>query len=89
MNCKTNNGMFLSAVTLETGGLDSGASTEVHALKNAVLLLRREMTALEVIHAAAALEKMAAELLSVVANACGTCSGCENGCPFELSLIHI
>lgn len=83
MNCKINNGMFIAAVTLEESGLGSGSPTEVHALPNAVLLLRGEMTALEVIQAAAALDKMATELLTVVANACGTCDGCENGCPFE------
>lgn len=83
MNYKANNGMFISAATLESGGLGSGIPTEVHALPNAVLLLRGEMTALEVIQAAAALDKLAAELLAVVANACGPCSGCANGCPFE------
>lgn len=83
MNCEANNGMFISAATLASGGLGSGSPTEVHALPNAVLLLRGEMTALNVIQTAAALDKLAAKLLAVVSNACGTCSGCANGCPFE------
>lgn len=83
MNCNTNNGMFISADTLESGGLGPGIPTEVHALPNAVLLLRGKMTALNVIQTAAALDKLAAELLAVVANACGPCGGCANGCPFE------
>lgn len=83
MHCNGNNGVFLSATTLEAGGLDRSIPIEVHALKNAMLLLSGEMTALEVLQAAAALHKMAARLLAVVANACGTCDSCENGCPFE------
>lgn len=83
MNCNANNGIFIPAAILESGGLSAGIPTEVHALQNAVLLLRGKMTALEVIQAAAALDKLAAELLEVVANACGPCSGCANGCPFE------
>lgn len=83
MNCNANNGIFIAAAILESGGLSADIPTEVHALSNAVLLLRGKMTALEVIQAAAALDKLAAELLEVVANACGPCSGCANGCPFE------
>lgn len=83
MHCNGNNGIFLSAATLEAGGLDRSIPIEVHALKNAVLLLSGKMTALEVIQTVAALDEMAVDLLEVVANACGTCDGCENGCPFE------
>ena len=61
----------------------------IHPLKDAVVVLKKRMNALELIHAAWALSELSADLVVVLASKCTPCNdgkpcgGREFGCPID------
>ena len=64
-------------------GFEADEKSEIHALDSAVVVLKKRMTAMELLQAADALHQLATELTAHLAMACGTCDDCEDGCPFD------
>ena len=50
---------------------------------SAVVVLKKQMTTMELIQAMDALHRLATELTVHLARVCGTCNECEDGCPFD------
>lgn len=76
-------GAFVTAGTLKVSGI-SDEKLELHTLDNAVLLLKGEMTAPELLAAAHALADMSSKLLNHLAQVCGPCENCDkDSCPYN------
>lgn len=57
---------------------------ELHALEDAVVILKGQMTAMEMIRAMKSLNQLSGELADQLAKACGRCGGCDwEGCPYK------
>ena len=48
-----------------------------------MVVLKKQMTTMELIQAMDALHRLATELTVHLARVCGTCDDCEDGCPFD------
>lgn len=83
-NQQINNGALLipSGVS-KLSGFEAGEKVEIHALDSAVVVLKKQMTAMELIQAMDALYQLATELTAHLALACGSCDDCGDGCPFD------
>lgn len=62
--------------------------TEYHTLQDAVVVLKKQMTAMELIHAISSLGQLAAQLwgsLTARCRSCDNCGGCEEerDCPYD------
>jgi ferredoxin len=67
---------------LNLSGLDEAEHLELHTRNDAVVLMKKEMTAVELLSAIESLTDLSMELLVHLASACGKCDGCEGNCPF-------
>ena len=83
-NQQINNGALLipSGVS-KLSGFEAGEKVEIHALDSAVVVLKKQMTAMELIQAMDALYQLATELTAHLALACGSCDDCGDDCPFD------
>ena len=76
-------GVCITAGTLKVSGIDD-EKMELHTLNNAVLLLKGQMTAPELLTAAHELAAFAAGLYNHLAKVCGPCEGCDkDSCPIN------
>lgn len=75
--------LTVPAAALKLCGLETGDKAELHALPSAAIILKRKMTAMEVIQVMDALHQLTVELSVHLARACGPCDRCEGECPFE------
>ena len=75
--------LVIPNVVLELSEFERGGMVEICALPDAVVVLKREMTAMELIRAVDSLQRLAVELNQHLAEACGPCEHCsEDGeCP--------
>ena len=78
------NEVTIRAENLERSNLTMSDRLELHCLDYAVVLIPGEMTAMELISASEALQKLAAELLNVLLEACSACDNCGQEEPCEL-----
>lgn len=78
------NEVTIRAENLERSNLTVSDRLELHCLDYAVVLILGEMTAMELISASEALQKLAAELLNVLLEACSACDNCGQEEPCEL-----
>lgn len=78
------NEVTIRAENLERSNLTVSDRLELHCLDYAVVLIPGEMTAMELISASEALQKLAAELLNVLLEACSACDNCGQEEPCEL-----
>lgn len=83
-NKQMSSGAFLiPSGAFKISGFEDDEKAEIHALDSAVVVLKKQMTAMELIQAMDALHQLATELTVHLARACGTCDECEDGCPFD------
>lgn len=83
-NIQLPNGAFhVPSAALKISGLEGGEKAEIHTLNSTVVVLKKQMTAMELIRAADSLHGLATELTAHLAMACGECGECEDGCPFD------
>ena len=78
------NKVIIRAENLERSNLMVSDRLELHCLNYAVVLIPGEMTAMELISASEALQKLAADLLLVLLKACSACDNCGQEEPCEL-----
>ncbi len=84
---KTTNvkGAFIPRSALALGGFAEDEPAELHALPGAVILLKKRMTAMELLTAARSLHELSVKLNTHLAGVCGQCDNCgENSrehCP--------
>lgn len=83
-NKQMNNGaLLIPCGVFKLSGFEGGEKVEIHTLDSAVVILKEQMTAMELIQAMDALHRLATELTVHLARICGTCDDCEDGCPFD------
>ena len=75
--------LVIPNVVMELSEFEKGAPVEICALPDAVVVLKREMTAMELIRAVDGLQHLTVELNRHLAKVCGPCEDCgEDGeCP--------
>ena len=69
--------LVIPNVVLELSEFERGGMVEICALPDAVVVLKREMTAMELIRAVDSLQRLAVELNQHLAEACGPCEDCS------------
>ena len=74
------NGMKIPVAAMHLSGFGAHEATEYYTLKDTVAVLKKQMTALELIRAAWSLQQLAAELCTHLAMLCFPCEGCEDCC---------
>ena len=84
----TPKGLLLPVTAARLAGFEANEKAEYHTLKGAMVVLKGQMTAMELLTAARSLQELAVELHTHLAKVCGQCDGCgkdaENGgegCP--------
>ncbi len=76
----TQKGLRVPAVALTISGIPLNERVEMHTLDKAVLLLKGNMTAPELLATVEQLQTMAEDLLIHLSELCGPCEDCEGGC---------
>lgn len=76
--------LVIPNIIMEQSGFEKGQNVEIHALTDAVVILKKEMTAMEVIHAIEHLQRLSVNLSVHLAQICGPCNGCEGDCDVDL-----
>ncbi len=71
-------GLKIPAAAMTISGFDAEESAEYFTLQNAVAVLKKRMTALELIRAAWSLQQLSAELCTHLAMLCCHCDGCKD-----------
>lgn len=76
-------GAFLPHSALELCGLGADKEVDLHTTPNALVVLKKRMTAMELVRTIDSLTTLAAELVDHLAGACGPCQPCaeKDGCP--------
>lgn len=77
----TPNGLRLPDAVLRIGGFGSNEEVEVRPVQDAVVVLKRRMTALELAGALQSLHALSVELGVELVKASGLCRDCVQGCP--------
>ena len=79
----TPKGIRIPAVMLKLSKFTEEDGVELHALKNAMIILKRPMTATELVWAIHSLQYLVDDLTAYLFEACGECEECGDGCPME------
>lgn len=75
--------LTIPSATLKVSHFEKEA-VELHALEDAVVILKGRMTAIELVHVMESLNQLSSDLAVELARVCGRCDGCGgDGCPFE------
>ena len=81
--------LVIPNVVMELSEFERGEMVEICALPDAVVVLKREMTAMELIRAVESLQRLAMELNRHLARVCGPCEDCNGSggedCPADPS----
>jgi len=76
-------GLRILPAELKLAGFPQDEKAEVHVMDNAIVVLKRKMTAMELIDTARQLHELATDLYINLLRACGHCEDCENACTFD------
>ena len=80
----SNGGLFLPSAALKISGFEDSGQVEIHALKNTAVIMKQQMTAMELIQALDSLNQLFINLSFHLAKTCGACSGCEANVPLGI-----
>lgn len=78
----SNGALFLPGAALKISGFEDSDQVEFHALKNTVVVMKQQMTAMELIQVLDSLNQLFIELALHLAQTCHACNGCDGECPF-------
>ncbi len=76
-------GVTIPKAAMKLSGLSGTENLELHTLDSAAVLLKQEMTAMELLTVVSSLDRLSGDLLAALAIACEKCVGCEDNCPFS------
>ena len=69
--------LVIPNAVLELSGLEKGEPVEIRAADDAVIILRKKMTAMELLRAIDSIQDAALALTLHIVNACGPCEDCS------------
>ena len=85
----TPKGLLLPVTAARLAGFEANEKAEYHTLKGAMVVLKGQMTAMELLRAIDSIQDAALELTLHVVNACGPCEDCSGSggeeCPADPS----
>lgn len=74
--------LVIPNTVMELSGFERGAMVELQALTDTVVILKKRMTAMEMVNAIDALQRLTVDLFAELAKTCGGCEDCGDGrCP--------
>lgn len=75
--------LAVPAALLAAGGFAQNQEVEIYPLPEAAVILKRQMTAMELVGALDSLQRLTAKLCASLAGVCGPCESCAGGedCP--------
>ena len=74
--------LVIPNTVMELSGFERGETVELHALTDTVVVLKKRMTAMEMVNTVDALQRLTVELVRELAETCGACEDCGGGeCP--------
>ncbi len=77
-------GVCIPESALKLSKLPDGENLELHTLDHALVLLKGQMTAPELLHVAHQLSSLSAQLLHYLSEVCGPCEDCDkDSCPYN------
>lgn len=76
--------LVIPNLIMEQSGFEKGEMVEIHALTDTVVILKKEMTAMELIHAIEGIQQLSINLSIYLAKICGPCTGCDGECDIDL-----
>lgn len=76
----TSRGLLLPMIAARLAKFKAGDKVEYRPLKGTMVVLKKRMTALELLTAVEQLQGVASELLFHLHQVCGPCEECEDGC---------
>lgn len=77
-------GVYVPVGALKLSKLSHDEPMEMHTLDHVLVLMKKQMTAPELLDAAHSLADAASELLNHLAEVCGPCGDCgKDGCPYD------
>ena len=74
-------GLCIPDIVFRVSGFGFNEETEVCPIQDAVVVLKRNMTALELVSVFQSLCALSTELAGALIKTCGLCEDCEEGCP--------
>ena len=79
--------LVIPNAVLALSGLEKGEPVEIRTMEDAVVILRKEMTAMELVRAIDSLQDAVLDMTLHLANVCGPCEDCSDGegCPADPS----
>ncbi len=77
-NNKTQPEILLPEHACELCGFDCGDALELHAGEDVLVILKNQMTAIELVHVISMLGEMSTDLTVALAKACGRCDNCDD-----------
>ena len=81
---KLSSEIHISAAELENANLSEWERLELHLLDQAAVVIPGQMTVMDLIHVADALQGLASDLLSAIGEACESCDNCQMDAPCQL-----
>ncbi len=77
--------LVIPNVVLELSGLEKGEPVEIRTVDDAVVILRKEMTAMQMVRAIDSLQSTVLDLTEHLADVCGPCEDCNGSdeCPAD------
>ena len=83
----TKSGAIIPPAAFKTSDFGAHEGAECHAINDCVVVLKKCMSAPELVRAAWALRILSANLMAHLAGECGACDGkcgsCDGGCPYS------
>lgn len=79
----TLDGVLIPRSALKLGQIGEREEIELHTLPSALVVLKRRMTAAELIQATDSLAQLSTQLIAYLSEVCGTCDRCGEDCDEE------
>ena len=79
----TPKGIHIPSALLKLSEFTEKEPVDIHALKDAVVVLKQSMTAKELVWAIHSLQYLVDDLTAYLFEACGECEECGEGCPMD------
>ena len=74
-------GLRVRREILNASGFQREEALDVHGKEQAIVIMKKEMTAMELVNTIQSLKDLASDLLIHLAKVCGPCEHCEGSCP--------
>ena len=78
----TKKGLSIRKEILNASGFHRETALDVRGMEQAIVIMKREMTAMELVNAIHSLGSLSYQLTNHLAKVCGPCEHCKDGCPY-------